>query len=222
LTVPDLCCPECSSDQTQRVDLIYQGGTSLGGSSTRGVGVAIGEGLSITPVFGKANTKHTQQTNLAGRFPPPVPRPNPWDDKVRSAAILLTLLTVLVLMLIANYSDYLSPVAVLFLMAITMGGGMLAFAGVKKSIEPRWRMVDRESRESYDTALFWWKNTYFCHRCGHQFSLPGVRPPEPDEPDESPGRTALTGTRAARPPRKGAGRPRNRREPPPGFLDNLE
>ncbi len=61
-----LQCPECASDNVQRVSIVFESGTSTIQSRTAGVGL-VGGGLGV----GGATTKGVQQTTLSQKLAPP-------------------------------------------------------------------------------------------------------------------------------------------------------
>jgi predicted RNA-binding Zn-ribbon protein involved in translation (DUF1610 family) len=57
-------CPQCGSDNTQKLSVIYHSGTSSGTKVTIGSALAITD-YGIAPIIGSSNSNYSQQTQLA-------------------------------------------------------------------------------------------------------------------------------------------------------------
>ena len=152
------------------------------------------------PVLGAATSHNTQQTNLASQFAPPVPERDPVSDRMVAQVGLGFLVSAIPVGLIAYYACQLSyrmfgvpldergydassdRTAGVVVLALIVAAVAIACVVVSrfKPLQRRWQ---KEARVRFEQAMFWWHNTFFCHRCGHRFSLPGVQPPVAAEPE---------------------------------------
>jgi hypothetical protein len=180
-------CPQCSSEQTQRVDVIHASGfsTSLG----VGGGAALGDG-GLTPGLGVFGS--TKQTALSKKFAPPkMPKlRDAYSESVAGgaiAAIVVGLPVYVVLYVVGQYAwPSIAPPQVAMVVA-----ALCAIAPARRAYRyvQTWG-IGRNNPEitaQYERAMALWKSLWFCHRCGCTFVPNGctatiVEPPSASAP----------------------------------------
>ena len=70
----ELTCPNCNSDNTQRLSAVFENGISTVNNKTHGVGMGLGRGGLAIGAAG-ASTSGTSQTVLSQRAAPPDRKP---------------------------------------------------------------------------------------------------------------------------------------------------
>ena len=70
----ELTCPNCNSDNTQRLSAVFENGISTVNNKTHGVGLGLGRGGLAIGAAG-ASTSGTSQTVLSQRAAPPDRKP---------------------------------------------------------------------------------------------------------------------------------------------------
>jgi len=150
-------CPLCRSPQTQRVSLVWEGGTSHVTSSSVGVGMAA-FGDEVIPASTTISTRGTQQTALASRISPPARR----EHSFGIVLLIGFILSLLVLGLSSGVWD-LPAATVAFLLL-----GPILFTII---LEVLWRMSDvRYNQERWAPRYSRWKRLWICLRCGECFT----------------------------------------------------
>lgn len=155
-----LACPQCHSNETQSVPIVYAGGTST--SNT----VAIGGGLGIGPVIGGGRS--VSRTNLAQRLAPPAQRlNNPYgvNGGVGCPVALLCIVLAGVVSASLLSADTSNPNIFLVLLAAVapffLGWLVMHFP---------WTDWEKREERRYVLAHERWSKQYFCHRCGCVFT----------------------------------------------------
>jgi len=133
-------CPQCESEQVQRVSVAYQSGVSTVQSHTVGVGLVAGGALGV----GGAKTRGTQQSALSQSLAPPSKR------RMRGGIIL--------------------AVVGLFSLLAAPGGekitGLILLLGGCAWAYPSYRY----NHQQYPALMNQWHAEFFCNVCGHIFN----------------------------------------------------
>ena len=145
-----LNCPACTSEQTQRLSAIVDGGTShtrgtsVGGFS--GVGAGFGGGVGGFGGMSRSVHNSTTKSALANKLAAPVRRP---EKRLYVFGALLILI---------SFSVFSTSVLIALLMIA--GGGFLIYRGTQNGAFNR-----KELPQLYAS----WSNTFYCHRCQHVY-----------------------------------------------------
>ena len=137
----EIKCPQCASDNMQRVEVAYLQGSSNIQSMSNTVGAGIGRG-GIAVGGAKTSTTGASQSLLAESLSPPV-KAGWW------APILMVSIGIFLIVTIAF---------ALFGLVIFAGGLVLAWQVHKKN-------------KNYPNALEVWRRNWICLRCGGVFTL---------------------------------------------------
>jgi hypothetical protein len=141
-----LSCPKCSSDQTQRISILYHSGTNTISTST--VGAAIGSGHSAA--VGVAATSGQAQSLLAQQLAPP-------QEQQSLGSCWVIILGFIGGVLGGAWSGQ------VLLFYILMGGSFLwAFALAKQA--------HNFNRKEFHRLYVEWGKQFMCLRCGHRFA----------------------------------------------------
>jgi hypothetical protein len=177
IPIPDsLNCPHCGSDQTQKLSVIYEAGTSVATTKSTGSGVILTGGGDFAPVFTRGTSTRLEQTQLALRSRPPEMRPLPTDQTL--IATCLTCVIYFPFLLIGM--SMLSPLDPseslwLFTVCVTACVWIPIPLFVHRHFSRQRPVVERkrtEIAESNRDRMIAWNNSYCCHKCGTMF-IPG-------------------------------------------------
>jgi hypothetical protein len=160
-----MTCPNCSSDQIQRISAIYEAGTSVVETTTTGGGVAFSKD-GMAPILAASSSTGTQQTKLAARATPPARRP---VGKAIVAAIVASPILAVVLTLATGFACGLVGASGETIGAVTgiVSWGALATFSVGFVAMA---VVDYKfNREEWPVLREEWERKWFCHRCATEF-----------------------------------------------------
>ena len=140
-----LNCPACSSDQTQRLSAIVDGGTSHTRGSTVGGFSGVGIGAGGAAGFGGMShsvTNSVTKSTLATKLSAPARRP---EKRLYAIGAVLVLLSF-------------SLFHLFFLLGLLFmaGGGLLIYKGTKNGAYNRTELPGQKAR---------WSSSFYCHRC---------------------------------------------------------
>ena len=156
-------CPHCESDQTQKLSVIYESGTSVINtkSSHGAVGIA-DEGF--VPIIGSSKTEGVQQTSLAANASPP-----PQKDEFGLVAVIISIVLAPVAGIIGLFlaaivtKNEIVVACVLFLVPplviLWASGKCFACRGNREWNRDVWPKLRDE-----------WNRKWFCHKCGVMFT----------------------------------------------------
>lgn len=156
------CCPNCSSDQTQRVSVIYSSGTSVVESKSTGMAVGLTKG-GLVPVLGSSNTTGVQQTQLAQQVAPPARTPTlkiVFFTPIVGVVLGLVLWFVAVLILIGTGTKA-NDVPGYVLEGTFL---LVQVLGIALAVQNY-----RRNRDEWPGLYAAWERKWFCHRCGSTF-----------------------------------------------------
>ncbi|MFZ5658815.1 MAG: hypothetical protein ACOY5C_03035 [Pseudomonadota bacterium] len=140
-------CPDCGSENTQALNLVYSSGLSNVNTKTRGVGVGIaGRGLGLG--VGSAKTTGIQQTELSTLATPP--------KRIYYRNIILA--TVVVFFVgILFFESAGDGLKTLWMIACLAGGGLL------------FKSAYHYNNKVFPRKMGVWNRSFLCLRCGTQF-----------------------------------------------------
>ena len=153
-------CPKCSSENIQRVELIYQQGTQTGTmrGTVSGVGIGMGSsGMSYGGGGGSISGTTTNQTALASSVAPP--------KKQFVVPLLLPLITgfyavVSLVQGIAGGSFYAAGMGIMF--AVILAVATYFMRNQRKKSKTY-------NQETLPRLIKEWHETWMCHKCGTVF-----------------------------------------------------
>lgn len=140
-----MICPKCSSDNVQRLEVVFEGGTQNINTKSNSAGIGIGLG-GLGLGLGKTKTKGTAQSKSAQKASPPMKKP--------FKLLIVALIWSLYLLSSAKSSSDST-----FLLII----GFIAFAFSAFMIYKRvsW------NKNSYPILYETWTNSWLCNKCGN-------------------------------------------------------
>ena len=144
--MPELTCPNCKSENTQKLSGIVASGTSH--SQSQSVG-SVGGTVGGTPAFGvtsSTTTTHTQSV-LAKKLAAP---------RKKATILLLTGFGFLMLLAWGMFGKI---------------GGTLAAAGLGYFGLLRYQKNAAYNANEYPSLLDRWNKSFYCHRCEHVFMV---------------------------------------------------
>lgn len=145
-------CPKCESENTQRLEVAFQGGTQNISTSSYSTGIGIGSGGRIGVGTGRTTTSGQSQSLLAQQVSPPAKKSYKWP------AITLFFL-----------AGLLGSIAQSFIGKV--GGEILSLAIVGASgylIYLRYQFNSKEWPGLYQH----WSESWICHKCGGVYHQP--------------------------------------------------
>nr|WP_295784076.1 hypothetical protein [Rhodoferax sp.] len=143
----DLNCPQCKSENTQRLSTAFESGLSHVNTSSKGVGIGVGpDGIGVG--VGTASTTGTSQTVASQRAAPPAKM-----TYLKPLAGIFVLALVLVLVASAIWKPL---------------GFFAQLFWVVGSVLYVYRAYQFNSK-SWPVLLQEWQNTFLCNRCNHVF-----------------------------------------------------
>lgn len=134
-------CPKCESENTQRLEVAFQGGTQNISTSSNSTGIGIGSGGSIGLGFGKTKTSGQSQSVLAQQAAPPAKKSQKWPI----IGIALGALMV--------YSK--GPAELIIIGFIAGGVGAYFYYSRKQYNTKEWPSLYQH-----------WSESWLCHKCG--------------------------------------------------------
>ncbi len=154
-------CPNCNSDDTSTLKMVWMSGTSDIQSKMTGVGVGVtGHGLGIGAGVGK--TKGTSKTLLSQAAQPPLP------PKYTEALVvaLLAGLGVAFFLFMGLLSDASSDgeIGVVYEWTIMIAASAVAVAVYKVTSKS-----NANSKKAYENRLAEYERQWICLRCGSKF-----------------------------------------------------
>ena len=135
-------CPNCKSDNTQTLAMIFDAGTTTGTSVSRTHG---GGFFNILPTFrAKSKTKSVSQSNLAIKAAPP-------EKKKIVASILIAIIALLLAF------GQISPFNFMFVvfLVIAIVAGYLAYLAMDYN------------KKTWPGEFEKWQKSWKCHKCGN-------------------------------------------------------
>jgi hypothetical protein len=138
-------CSKCNSENTQRLEVIYEGGTNIVNLSTSGVGLG-GDGFGV----GSATTSGVTQSTLASKSSPPI------QQKIS---------------FIGNCFLWILGITLLPGLGGTGGSFVVGLISLSFLIYlGRSTYKKRKFNSDIWPQLYQdWKNSWMCHKCGHIF-----------------------------------------------------
>ena len=143
-------CPQCGSQQIQKLSVIYESGTSDISTTTNHAGIAIGKGFSIMPLFGRSRTSGTQQSQLAQKAAPPARFS--LSRTIASTASIVVVGGIVAAIFLGTWAFWLLALLVC---------GYTAFA-IKQGLT--------YNKNQWPKAYQDWERRWMCHRCGTCFT----------------------------------------------------
>jgi len=141
-------CTSCSSENIQRLSVIYQGGISDINTKSSGTGIGFGRG-GIGIGFGRKRTKGTSQTAASLRAAPP-------PKKAFLKPLAGIFVCAFILMLFAEGTKFL--VALVYLL---WAGGSVAWVV----------FAINYNKKTWPPLMRVWENSYLCNRCNNIFTM---------------------------------------------------
>ena len=145
----EIKCPQCATDNVQRVEVAYlQGSSNIDAvSKTMGVGVGRGGGSWNAGVGGaRTSTTGTTQSLLAGQIAPP-------SKKSFKYAFLLVIAGIVIFLMV----DFISEIAFIITPVLFLIAGIVAWD------------VHKYNSECIPALLAVWKKEWLCQKCGDVF-----------------------------------------------------
>lgn len=140
------CCPNCGSENIQKMQIVYQSGTGTRSS------VTTYENRAGYTMESETNEQHS--TNLAASVAPP----NKKETHFGFTIICGIVSAYFIYCLFQHFSWF----------DLIVGGiaGLLAFGGYESSME-----VSAWNENEYPKLYEEWANSFICHKCGHRFVI---------------------------------------------------
>ena len=148
----EIKCPQCATDNVQRVEVAYlQGSSNIQAmSNTVGVGVGRGGGSWGAGIGGaKTSTSGTSQSLLAESLSPP--------SKAGWGAPIFLMIAGLIILII-SFTTWGS----IFVFLLLLGGAGL-IGGIVRALQVH------EQNKSYPLYLEKWRKNWICQKCGDVF-----------------------------------------------------
>lgn len=155
----ELACPKCQSEDTQKISVIVEQGTTEIETETRGSAVGFGSGAGVG--FGKSSTSGVAQTTLAKKFSEELTSPASIMQGIIGAILLVGSIYVGAKVggyFHSSFAGWTSGV-LLFLSA--------AYFTSVTILKPSAAAHELDMRKQN-----WMKTGYYCNRCGNPF-IPG-------------------------------------------------
>jgi hypothetical protein len=145
----DYVCPNCKSDNIQRLSAVFEGGLSDINTRTNGSAVGLSRG-GVGVGFGSAKTKGTSQTAASQRAAPPAKK------KYFKPLLLIFVAVVVVSICVGSNHAILS--------------GLVTLAWIGGSIA--WVVhAFQYNSKVWPSLKATWDDSYLCARCNHIFCL---------------------------------------------------
>jgi hypothetical protein len=171
-------CPHCGSDQTQKLSVIFQSGTSniQTESSSLGTGLTgFGRGQQGI-IVGSTTTKGVQQTHLAISAAPPAQKSSPIGSCCGCSALWLVVLVIW----FGSCMDAKSGLTFFWCVGGGLTGlGLIGTIGIVIQ-------DNKYNREVWPGLKVAWDASWLCHRCGDKFSTLPPPPPPPTATQRKP------------------------------------
>lgn len=139
-------CPNCGSENIQKMQIVYQSGTGSRSSVTTYENHA---GYTV-----ESETNEQSSTNLAASVAPPTKKETNFSFMIGCGIVS----AYLIWDLFHGFSWF----------ELIVGGiaGLLAFAAYENSME-----VSAWNENEYPKLYEEWTNSFICHKCGHRFVI---------------------------------------------------
>jgi predicted RNA-binding Zn-ribbon protein involved in translation (DUF1610 family) len=164
-----LDCPNCGSENTQKVSAICEAGTTISKGRTGNIGGIIGKNssghLSIAPIIAAGTSHGVQTTNLASRLAPPQP-PKSSIDFFQGVMVVVGIAIVGTTAGLASNSESVPVKYLIWISGILLTCGLITVAVI---VCRQIMAEDTKAKETHNESLARWNETYYCHRCGESF-----------------------------------------------------
>ena len=137
-------CTKCNSENTQRLEVVYEGGTQNISTTSHSAGAGIGGGFGIGGV--RTSTSGTAQSTLAGKASPP-----------RKKKFLWFVVIAIVGVMFINTKNASSTLTGLALIA---AGGYFAYSAIQFN------------SQKWPGLYQYWKDSWLCNKCGTIYHQP--------------------------------------------------
>lgn len=139
-----MICKKCNSDNTQKLSLIYENGTSNISTNSKTVGAGLGQGFVVGAA--STNTSGTSQSILAQRASPPK----------KNSYLLACLIIIVGLIFLSNVHEFSVTDSILaFIGVFLFGFGIKVF-----------RVNYRYNSNSFPKKYLEWTKSWHCNKCG--------------------------------------------------------
>jgi hypothetical protein len=146
----DLNCPQCASDQTQKITAIVSSGTthSVGRTNSMGVG-SVGGKLAVGSSSG--TTRSTSTSELAKKLAAPLKK---------SEALIVPFVLIMV------FFGWI-PIAMMGFFGYLVAGGLgyWLYTSLKKKSDA----AKLHNNTVFQDEFLTWDKGFYCHRCEHSF-----------------------------------------------------
>lgn len=180
-----IACPDCRSENCQRVEMAYISGTAHTSSTSLGTAVIFNahttaDALSLT------TTKGQQQTSLASQLAPPSQKKNSSSGSLTaigccflpSMIVLGIALILLSSLAVALKSEGFAFVGIFggALLCILLAIGVFRLGlGLIREEDTRNQKVRQFNEDTWPTLFETWKRKYICLKCGRTWIPPHLR-----------------------------------------------
>jgi hypothetical protein len=171
-------CPNCGSDQTQKITAIVAAGTSHAHGAVSTTSLLSAQG-GFGSAYSEGSAHSTHSTELATKLAKPVPQPIRILGPLLGWFILAVLGTVIFIVIFAGILGLLGPFGqrVGAIIHIPIFGfpfyGLVLTALFFISTRSVFRSAGRAreyNRDIYPVELERWQNEFYCHRCDQIFT----------------------------------------------------
>ena len=136
-------CPKCGSDNCQRLEVVYEGGTQQINTTSRTSGVGITGGPSLGGAMAHTSTTGTSQSTLARKAAPP---------QKKKIGLFVVMIVIGFIFMGLN-----SIIAKLIGLAVIGYGGYLIYK------------TSKYNKNEFPVNYNYWLNQWLCHKCGSIF-----------------------------------------------------
>lgn len=167
-----ITCPQCDSDNTQKIVNVIEQGTTVIEEKSNSSGVAIGTG-GFASVTGSTTTSGVSQTQLAQKLSGEI---EDYSNKVGGSPVMgIYVLLTFIGVPIFIYAGF--KAAAFFNSTFAgWGVGVTLFIAAATLInhldESGWFAPDQQTKEGWERLKRWGDSGYYCHGCGQKF-IPG-------------------------------------------------
>lgn len=137
-------CTKCGSDNTQRLEVVYEGGTQSINTISHSAGAGIGGGFGVGGV--RTSTSGTSRSTLAIKATPPQKKKFIW----------------LIVMIIAGF---------MFLGGKDTGNIILGLVLIAVGGFATYTAIQFNSKK-WPSLFQYWKDSWLCHKCGTIYNQP--------------------------------------------------
>lgn len=136
-------CTKCNSENTQRLEVVYEGGTQNISTTSHSAGAGIGGGFGIGGVT--TSTSGTSRTTLANKAAPPEKQKYLWA---------------IIIMIVGLFFFNGGFGAKLFGLLLVGGGGYCTYKAIQFNAQ------------KWPSLYQYWENSWLCHKCGTIYHQP--------------------------------------------------